>query len=430
LALTARALAADVLVRVEKDGAFASAALETALSRSTQLLPRDRALATEMVYGTLRVRVWLIERLQRHARKPIDKIDPRVLTELLVAAYQIFFLRIPAFAAVNEAVGAVRVAKGKEVAAFANAVLRKLATEASAETVDVRAAALASCPPWLAAAIARAIGEENVASMIVADTTPPVCLRVRRGEEREGWIARLREAVPSAEVSAGGASPLAILVRGAGRPQDLPGFDEGAWTIQEEGSQVVALSLGAQPGEIILDACAGRGNKTSLLAQAVLPGGAVDAADLHASKLDRLREDLARQGTAPRATYAVDWSIGAGGIPAGAYDRVLVDAPCSGTGTLRRRPDLFARKVAVHYEEALTELAALQLAIVSRAADCVRPGGTLLYAVCSVLLEEGEEVMGGLLASRSDLEEVGPPLRLLPHVHGTDGYFLATLKKR
>jgi 16S rRNA (cytosine967-C5)-methyltransferase len=426
LALTARALAADVLVRVEKDGAFASAALETALTRSTQLLPRDRALATEMVYGTLRVRTWLVERLQRHARKPIEKIDPRILTELLVAAYQIFFLRVPAFAAVNEAVGAIRLAKGKEVAAFANAVLRKLATEAAAETVDLRTATLASCPPWLAAALARAVGEENVASMIVADTTPPVCLRVRRGDERDTWIARLREAVPSAEISPGGASPLAILVRGAGRPQDLPGFDEGAWTIQEEGSQVVALALGAQPGDIVLDACAGRGNKTSLLAQAVLPGGAVDAADLHASKLERLREDLARQGVAPRNTFAVDWAIGAGGIPAGAYDRVLVDAPCSGTGTLRRRPDLFARKSP----EALAELAPLQLAIVTRAADCVRPGGTLLYAVCSVLVEEGEAVIDALLASRPDLASGGAPLRLLPHVHGTDGYFLATLKKR
>jgi 16S rRNA (cytosine967-C5)-methyltransferase len=426
LALTARALAADVLVRVEKDGAFASAALEAALSRSAQLSPRDRALATEMVYGTLRVRTWLVERLQRHARRPIEKIDPRILTELLVAAYQVFFLRVPAFAAVNEAVGAIRAAKGKEVAAFANAVLRKLAREASAETVDVRAATLASCPPWLAAALARAVGEENVASMIVSDTTPPVGIRVRDAADRGTWMARLREAVPSAEVIPGQASPLAILVRGAGRPQDLPGFDEGAWTIQEEGSQVVALALGAQPGEVVLDACAGRGNKTSLLARAVLPDGAVDAADLHASKLDRLREDLARQGTAPRQTFAVDWSIGAGGIPLGAYDRVLVDAPCSGTGTLRRRPDLFARKSP----EALAELTALQLAILSRASDCVRPGGTLLYAVCSVLVEEGEAVVDGFLAAHGEVTPAGPPLRLLPHVHGTDGYFLATLKKR
>lgn len=426
MALTARALAADVLVRVEKDGAFASAALETALTRSTQLAPRDRALATEMVYGTLRVRTWLVARLQRHARKPIEKIDPRILTELLVAAYQIFFLRIPAFAAVNEAVGAVRALKGKEVSAFANAVLRKIAAEAATETVDVRAATLASCPPWLHAALARAVGEENVAAMIVSDASPPVCLRVRRESEREEWIARLRESVPAADVSKGHASPLAILVRGAGRPQDLPGYQEGAWTIQEEGSQVVALALGARPGDIVLDACAGRGNKTSLLADAVLPDGAVDAADLHASKLDRLREDLARQGVAPRETFAVDWSVGAGGIPAASYDRVLVDAPCSGTGTLRRRPDLFARKTP----EALAELTTLQLAIVSRAADCVRPGGRLLYAVCSVLVEEGETVMRALLASRTDLEEDGAPLRLLPHVQGTDGYFLATLKKR
>jgi 16S rRNA (cytosine967-C5)-methyltransferase len=255
---------------------------------------------------------------------------------------------------------------------------------------------------------------------------------------RDAWLAQLSAARPDATFELGRASPRALLARGAGRVESLPGHAEGAWFVQEEGSQLVALSLGARPGEQVLDACAGRGNKTSLLARAVLPGGAVDACDLHTSKLQRLRRELARLGLAPRATFAVDWSAGSGDLTL-RYDRVLVDAPCSGVGTLRRRPDLATRRV----QEDLAGLAATQLAIASRAATHVRPGGRLVYAVCSVLREECEEVVEALLGSDPLLEPApfDPPegsalageqatLRLLPHLHGTDGYFLASFVRR
>src|SRR5262249_21615745 len=151
-----------------------------------------------------------------------------------------------------------------------------------------------------------------------------------------------------------------------------------AWTVQEEGSQLVALALGARAGETILDACAGRGNKTLLLARAVLPGGAVDACDLYASKLERLRVEMARLGLAPRGTFAVDWTVGSGDV-SGVYDRVLVDAPCTGIGTLRRRPDMTARRAPAD----LGSFAARQIAIASRAAAHVKEGGRFVYAVCS-----------------------------------------------
>ena len=258
-------------------------------------------------------------------------------------------------------------------------------------------------------------------------------LRVESAGERDTWIARLREARPDATIEPGLVSPLAIVLRGAGRLTDLPGWAEGAWTSQEEGSQIVAAALGAQAGEALLDACAGRGNKTGLLARAVGARGAVDAADLHPAKLERLTSELERIGLHPRATFAVDWAAGSGGAT-GPYDRILVDAPCSGTGTIRRRPELLLRRTAKDLP-ALTEL---QTKILARVAGLVRPGGRVVYAVCSVLREESEDVIAaagdmGLAPAPFDAPiaskiagEGATSFRLLPHEHGTDGYFVAS----
>jgi 16S rRNA (cytosine967-C5)-methyltransferase len=310
-----------------------------------------------------------------------------------------------------------------KVGGFANAVLRKLAKEPKPDATELSEAALASVEPSLRAAIVRAIGEEGARRLVGShDAPPPLGIRVVDANDRDAWLARFREARPAASFEVGHLSPHAILARGAGRIIELPGYAEGAWSPQEEGSQAVALALEAKPGDVVLDACAGRGNKTGLLARAVGPNGAVDAADLHAKKLDTLKRELSRIGLAPRATHAVDWSIGTGGI-AGPYDRVLIDAPCSGTGTLRRRPELLLRRAA----DDLTALTKREAAILARAASLVKPDGRVTYAVCSVLREEAEDVIAnaselGLAHERSQ--------RFLPHEHGTDGYFVASFVRR
>lgn len=431
---TARSVAADVLVRVERDSAFAAAALDVELDRNIQLEPRDRALATELVYGSLRLRGWLEERLSRHAPRGLSNLPPEVRAILVIAAYQLLALeRVPAFAAVSEAVSGVRAAAGERVSGFANAVLRKLSREPKPTSEELSRAALASADPALTKAIIESIGEPATLALFAASEPPPLGIRVEDASTRESWLAALREARPSASIEAGKVSPLAIALRGAGRLTDLPGFTEGAWTPQEEGSQAIALALGAKEGEVVLDACAGRGNKTGLLARAVGASGAVDAADLHPKKLERLERELGRIGLEPRSTFAVDWSSGTGGAT-GPYDRVLVDAPCSGTGTVRRRPELLLRRQASDLEE----LASLQRAILERAASLVRPGGRLVYAVCSVLRAEAEEVIAqasqyGLTPAPFDapVAAVVAPrdataFRLLPSEHGTDGYFVAS----
>jgi 16S rRNA (cytosine967-C5)-methyltransferase len=427
-----------VVVRVLRDKAFAAAALDAELERNIQLDARDRALATELAYGTLRLMGWLEKRLARHASRGAASIEVHVRAHMLVAAYQVLVLtRVPSFAAVDEAVTSVRGLRGQRVAGFANAVLRKIAAEPKPSADELARAALEAADPKLAASIVGAIGEDAALRLLTADESPPLGLRVEDASARDTWIARLREARPDASVEAGRVSPLAIVVRGAGKVSDLPGYAEGAWTSQEEGSQAIALALGAKPGDVVLDACAGRGNKTGLLARAVGNSGAVDAADLHPAKLERLQTELARIGLSARSTFAVDWSLGAGGVT-GPYDRVLVDAPCSGTGTIRRRPELLLRRTAAD----LAPLAALQRSILARAAGLVKPGGRVVYAVCSVLREEAEDVVQdvetmGLARVPFDAPiatriggEGAASFRLLPHEHATDGYFIASFERR
>jgi len=433
--VSARDLAARVVERVTRQDAFAAATLEAELTRAVQLDARDRALATELVYGTLRVLPWLKTEIARFATRGINSLDDRVQARLVVAAYQLFFTRVPPFAAVSEAVEAVRLERGAKLAGFANAVLRKVATRAAGMQGEHREEALlASTPAWLRAAIERALGADGAAAFLRSAIEPPaVALRVEREEERDAWIGRLRAAAPDATFEPGKVSPRAILARGAGRAQALPGWDEGAWTMQEEGSQLAALAVGAREGEVVLDACAGRGNKTGVLARAVGATGAVDACDTSPSKLERMGKELVRLGVRARTTYAVDWSVGSGEV-SGQYDRVLVDAPCTGVGTLRRRPEIVLRL----QESDLQVRPQVQLAIASRAAEHVRVGGSLVYVVCSVLREEAEDVVSALLAARPELEPASfetpavqavardsASLRLLPHVHGTDGYFVA-----
>ncbi len=437
---TARSVAAAAIARVLGESAFAAAALESELQRAVQLDVRDRALATELTLGSLRVFAWLEAQLNSVSKKPVRDLPPDVRAHLALAVYQVFFTRVPAFAAVNDAVGAVRTRMGEKMSAFANAVLRKLATRAETFTDEERdKARVDALPKWLKSALIDSVGDEAARALVGGGLAPVTGIRVLDRSRREEWLSKLSAARPSATFELGKVSPLAITARSAGKLEGLPGFEEGAWSIQEEGSQVVALALGARPGERVLDACAGRGNKTAILAYAVLPDGAVDACDVHPKKLSRLETELARVGLSARHSYAVDWSIGPGDVTE-LYDRVLVDAPCSGSGTLRRRPEIALRRA----EEDLGAFASLQLGITLRASERLKPGGVLVYAVCSVLRQEAEAVANELLIHQPSLEPLpidepdlaalapsGPgQLRLLPHIHGTDGYFIARFRAR
>lgn len=434
---TARSVAAQVLLRVERDQAFASASLDAELDRAVQLEPMDRRLTTELVYGVLRCQGYLDSRIARHARKGVED---EVRIHLRVAIYQIAILeRIPAFAAVSAAVDLVREAKGPHAARFANAVLRKIAAEVQEHgRVSMSDAVRASMDPRLVRKVGVALGSEDRAEAMFSagPFPPPLGLRIHADHDVDTWMSTLAEAVPGARIARGKVSLRCVSMTGAGRPDTLPGFDR-AWSVQEEGSQVLGAALGARSGDRVLDACAGRGNKTLLLAERVGLGGIVHAADLHENKLDLLASRARSHSLPVEKTFAVDWTVGTGDVPEG-YDRVLVDAPCSGIGTMRRRPEVLHRDI----DETLRSLQPLQRGILAHAATRCRVGGRLIYAVCSVLREEAEDVIAAVLAEGVGLEPIAfdedpdvpllggkTSLRLLPHEHGTDGYFVASFRK-
>lgn len=480
--INARSIAARVLVRVWQDAAFASAALDAEIRRHPQLEPRDAGLATELVYGSLRTQGWLEDRLSALSSKKRGPDEPLARAHLLMGAYSVCFLdRIPRFAAISEAVNGVAAASDDRVGGFANAILRRLAEEQAAKKPVMADAIAESAPGWLRGALRRSLGRSGAAAYLSAGPVPPpIGLCLSPGEDRAEWIERLREAAPGATIEPGLVSPRAILVRGAGDVRKLPGGmvseagsrggapitdpgeapitglgdapimepgdapiasigDAPRWIIQEEGAQIVALAVGARPGERVLDACAGRGNKLWVLHHDVGPAGVVDAADLYPAKLALLGEG-ARAGWA-HAAMAVDWTAGTGDVPSD-YDRVLVDAPCSGIGTLRRRPEIALHRSA----DDLARIGALQEEIILRAATRARDGGRVIVAVCSVLREEAEDLVARVSGARGaevTLEPApfegeviraiagdAPSLRLLPHVHGTDGYFIASFIAR
>ncbi len=422
-AVSARTLAVRVLERVERDGAYAAAALDAELDRHPQLDPRDRALASELVYGVLRTRRALERRVLAHAARGVT--DSLVRLHLLVAAYQMLLLdRVPAWAAVDAAIGEIRRARGARVAGFGNAVLRKLA---QGERLELVSALRDTAPTWLSEQLDRTLGREETDALLGAGAVfGRVWGRAVGGRAAPDWLE-------SAERHP--ASPLARLLP-SGDPEKQSGYAEGAFAVQEPGAQLVGLALGAKPGERVLDACAGRGQKTTLLLEAVGPSGQVWASDAHPKKLAVLTRECTRLGLPAARTAAVDWTLGTGELPDG-FDRVLVDAPCTGVGTLRRRPE-----IALRLEPGdPARLAELQVAILRSAATRVKPGGRVVFAVCSVLEEEAE----GVLARVADLLEPAPfdapalggvvpagatSFRLTPRRHETDGYFVASLARR
>lgn len=376
---TARGVATIVLHRVATDAAYAARALDAELSHAA-LDARDARLATEIVYGTLRMLPTIDARLDTLLTR--GRPDPFTFAALRGATYQALALdRVPPFAIVQETVAVVKQKRGERLAKLANAVLRRVVADRDAVIEHV------ALPAWLEGSVRAALGETRAARYLeLAQRLPPLSLRVREVSRRAELAARLREAEPNATVSESELVDDCILAWGVGDPRRLPGYEAGEFVVQDEGAAMVGRLLGAQPGESVLDACAGRGGKTVQLIAAVGGQGAVTAVDVHQRKLDQLSQELARLGYGANAVKreTIDLSVGDGGLAAG-FDRVLVDAPCSGLGTLRRRPEILLR---VGPSDP-ARMADLQVRIAATAARLVRPFGVLAFAVCSATVEEG-----------------------------------------
>ncbi len=428
---SARALAARVLIRVIDEDAYAAAALSAALELC-RLESRDRGLVTELVYGVLRTHPYLLRRLAAFGKIKVS--DPILSSHLAIAAYQILFLdRVPAHAAVDEAVGLIQSMRGRKVGGFANAILRKLVAEAKLERTPLAEAVLASCPSWLKKRLVREVGEEETRALLVPNDNPRPYLRFSASALLPDWVGEVCHPVPETK----------HLYRfdGGGDPRRYPEYSAGLFSVQELGAALVGHSVGARSGERVLDVCAGRGQKSMILAEGVGPSGSVVATDLHHHKVASLELEAKRMGVSTIEAKAWDWTEPPPEEWRDQFDRVLVDAPCTGVGTLRRRPEILRRLQA----DAPARLSELQATIVSHAAQVVRPGGILVFSTCSVLALEGPAHVSRLVddgsfslappdEALSRLLRRGPGsveavTHLLPKRDGTDGYFLARFQR-
>jgi 16S rRNA (cytosine967-C5)-methyltransferase len=418
----ARALALDVLRRVSTQSAFASAALRGALDQARDLGASDRGLATELVYGVLRRRGQLDRAVSRAAGKRLKDLDPRLHDVLRLAAYQLVFLdRVPAHAAVDAAVEQAKRRGGPRAAGQANAVLRRLA--------DTPPDARVPAPAPLAADPARHVAEAGslphaLATLLVADLGPDeaaafalASLELAALTLRTNRLRATRDALAAEVGGAPGQHPLAVRLPGGGLPADLPAVIEGRATPQDEASMRVVDLLEPRPGERVLDVCAAPGGKTTCIAEAMGDRGLVVAHDRLPDRLARVGQAAARLGLGCVELARVLPP------PEETFDRVLVDAPCSGLGTLRRHPELRWRFAP----DDLAGLARTQAEVLAEGARRTRPGGVLVYSVCTVTRAEGEAQVARL---EPDFVTEAT-LRTGPHQAGApDGFFAARLRRR
>lgn len=441
----ARIAARDVLRAVRERDAYANLVLP-GLLRERRLDERDAALATELAYGTSRALGVLDAVIEHAASRPVADIDGRVLDVLRLGAYQLLRTRVAPHAAVATSVDMVRGDSGQGAAGFANAVLRRVSERSTQEWIELLAPAadrdpighLAfrhAHPRWIAQAFNDALGADATEledALAADDTRPSVHLVARPGEISADELA----SVTGGEV--GPWSPYAVHLDDGGDPGKLDAVREGLAAVQDEGSQLVARALTlaeleGPDGGRWLDLCAGPGGKAALLgAVAAIDGAHVDAVEPSEHRAELVRKTVR---DLPVTVHVVDGRDS--GLDAG-YDRILVDAPCTGLGALRRRPEARWRRQASD----VAPLVTLQRELLAAAVALVRPGGVVVYSTCSPHLSETVGVVAdavrrhGLTSLDTAATVPGVPrtgtgthVQLWPHRHGTDAMFFAALRK-
>jgi len=438
-----RAVAFDILLRVETQAAYASELLHS--DRVDKLSPPDRGLTTVIVMGVLRWRSRLDELIAGASSKPLARLDPEVLTALRMAAYQLAFLsRIPVSAAINDSVDLVKRARKTSAAPFANAVLRRLAKNEPAPTApDIglhpeKLAAAFSHPQWLVDRWIKQFGIESALNICRQNQLEPSpSLRLDNPSVEAELAAQGIQLAPGGMLASARLlldCPVSDLTRTAA-------FREGRVAIQDEGSQLVALLVGT--GTRLLDCCAAPGGKTAVLA-ARNPNSEIIAAEIHPHRVDLLRQRV-------RATNVKVIQADVTRLPVeGEFDRILADVPCSGTGTLAHNPEIKWRLKPSD----LADLHNKQVVILRAALPHLAPGGRAVYSTCSLEPEEDEAVVEEVLADppgyhlldiRSELDRLrssgelagenldslirGSYLRTLPGLHPCDGFFAAILER-
>ncbi|BAL83470.1 putative ribosomal RNA small subunit methyltransferase B [Selenomonas ruminantium subsp. lactilytica TAM6421] len=438
----AREIAIKILNEVHEEGAYANVALARHL-RKAELSDQDRRFVTELVYGAVKAGDTLDWILRRYVNRPLKKIPTMVREILRLGLYQIFYLdKVPASAACNTAVELAKKYSHAGTVKFVNAVLRTAVREPEKAAFPegkgkaTEGLALKSQHPyWLVKRWVKQFGFEEAEKLCAFDNGQPV-LSVRTNTlktDRAALLTALQEA--GAEVQESQWTPEGIRVTSHGALDDLAPLQEGLCQVQDESSMLVAHVVDPQPGELIIDCCSAPGGKTTHMAALMKNEGRIVAGDIYEHKLTRIEENAQRLGIDIIETNLID-AREIGEEYEDMADRVLVDAPCSGLGVLRRKPDARWNKSA----EEIAALPPLQGEILDSAAKALKAGGVLVYSTCTIDRSENDEVVEAFLARHPEftLEQTGAFLphkredmmvQLYPQRDGTDGFFIARMRK-
>ncbi|MFT3654758.1 Ribosomal RNA small subunit methyltransferase B [Bacillus sp. B01(2024)] len=443
--INVRELALEALEKLEQNQAYSNLLLTSVIKTNT-LSDQDRGLLTELVYGTLQNKIALDYILKPFIRKP-NKVKPWVIQLLRLSAYQMEYLeKIPDRAAIHEAVEIAKKRGHKGIASFVNGILRSLQREGAPSFAEIedpvlRLSTETSHPEWLVKEWVEAYGFEAAEKICRIHLVPPKqTLRVNHIKaDREKLLDKMENA--GLEAEAGDLSPDAIkLLKGSIANTEF--FQNGQVSIQDESSMLVARALNPKPGETVLDACAAPGGKSAHIAELMENEGSLTSLDLHRHKVKLIKEGAERLGLTIIDAQTMDARKAGDAFGAERFDRVLVDAPCSGFGVIRRKPDMKYTKTP----DDSRRLSEIQLGILREIAPLVKKGGTLVYSTCTMDRTENDEVMHAFIQEHPEFEpdlslekrlpEKARPfvqdgsLQILPHYFGTDGFFISSMRKK
>ncbi|WP_156417449.1 16S rRNA (cytosine(967)-C(5))-methyltransferase RsmB [Paenibacillus etheri] len=445
---SARDIALDILVKVEQQGAYSNLLLNSSLQKSA-LSREDAGLVTELVYGTISRMNTLDYVLEEFVSKGIAKLQPWVRNLLCLSLYQIMYLdRIPSHAAVNEAVNIAKKKGHQGISGMVNGVLRSVLRAGDLPVIPdglspaKRISIQYSHPLWLVKRWITEYGADTAESICAANNEPPaVSVRVNTTMiSREALLSQMIE--QGLQASASEVSPYGIVVKGGGNLALSSWYRDGYLSVQDESSMLVAEAVAPEPGMKVLDCCAAPGGKTAHMGELMKDEGSIFANDLHPHKAKLISDQAARLGLDSVVTGSADALELEHTLEHQSFDRILLDAPCSGLGVIRRKPDLKWRK----QPEDVASVASLQGQLLQSVSKLLKPGGVLVYSTCTTEQTENSEVVAAFLKQNPDFTSItftsplwdrmegtalaeGEGIQLLPHHYGSDGFYISMLQR-
>lgn len=437
---SARQAAFEALLKIQKEGAYSNLVVDATLKENEHFDERDKAFFSNLVYGTLDRLILIDYNLSMYLNQPVRKLKPELHTILRLGTYQLLFLdKVPSRAAVNESVNLAKVNKSAFAASLVNAVLRRVADnglklpEGSENDPDYLAIKY-SCPEWLISMWIEAYGFDNAIALAEkALEAAPVVVKVNTLKTTvDDLIWKLAEEGVVAEKST--KFPDSLVLNNTGAVEELLAYQEGLFHAQDFASQICCKALDAKPGETVFDLCSAPGGKAFTIAQSMQNTGCVRAFDIYQSRVDLIKNGAKRLGLDNVYTYLSDATIFNENY--GMADRVLCDVPCSGLGIIRRKPEIRFKKSAE-----IDNLPEIQYSILCNAIKYLKDGGRLVYSTCTLNPKENDEICNRFLEEHPEFEAVKvlPELRrysendkyltLMPHIHSTDGFFVAVFRK-